>query len=201
MEKEKLEKIIKFLSEIEVLKRIDHEGLRLVGVAKTDSVADHTALAAQIAYVLAKLEGVDVLKCVTMIIFHDNEEVRIGDHHRVASRYVDIKEAEVSAEKDHYSRLPDGIGEEIFQLQEELRERTTKEAIVAKDADWLEQAIQSKIYIETGYKGCEKWIDNVEAALGTDSAKEILAEIKNNPDFLNFWWQDLKSMTYDRNTE
>jgi len=201
MQKEKLEKITKFLSEVQVLKRIDHEGPRLVGVTKTDSVAEHTALSSQIAYVLAKLEGADVLKCLTMVIFHDNEEVRIGDHHRVSKRYVDIKEAEREAEKDHYSRLPDEIGNEIFQLQEELRERTTKEAIVAKDADWLEQAIQSKIYVETGYKGCEKWIDNVEAALGTDSAKEILAEIKKNPDFLNLWWQDLKSMTYDRKIE
>jgi len=200
MEKQKLEKIIKFLSEIEVLKRIDHEGPRLVGVTKLDSVAEHAALSSQIAYVLAKLEGADVLKCLTMIIFHDNEEVRIGDHHRVSKRYVDIKEAEREAEKDHYSRLPDEIGNEIFQLQEELRERKTKEAIIAKDADWLEQAIQSKIYVETGYKGCEKWIDNVEAALGTDSAKEILAEIKKNPDFLNLWWQDLRSMSYDKET-
>lgn len=79
-----------------------------------------------------------------------------------------------------------------------MRERNTKEGIIAKDADWLEQAIQAKVYMETGYKGAEDIINNVGAALETDSAKEILAEIRKNPDFLNSWWQGLKKMTYQK---
>jgi len=198
MEKEKLEKISKFLSEIQMLKRIEHEGFRLAGVSKIDSVAEHTAIAAQIAYILGKLEGADASKCAVMVLFHDNEEARIGDHHKVASRYLNTKEAEIEAEKEHYSNLPKTVGNEIFAMQEEMRERNTKEGIIAKDADWLEQAIQAKIFVETGHKGCEEWIKNVEQALETDSAKEILAEIKENPDFLNFWWRGLKKMTYKK---
>lgn len=198
MEKEKLEKITKFLSEIQMLKRIEHEGFRLSGVLSIDSVAEHTALAAQIAYILGKLEGADAEKCAVMVLFHDNEETRIGDHHKIASRYLDTKQAEVTAEKEHYGNLPKIVGDELFEMQEELRERNTKEGIIAKDADWLEQAIQAKIYVETGYKGAEDIIDNVEKALETDSAKEILSEIKNNPDFLNFWYQGLKKMTHKK---
>lgn len=198
MEKQKLEKITKFLSEIEVLKRMDHEGFGLVGVQKTDSVADHTAIAAQIAYVLAKLEGVDATKCAVMVLFHENQKSRIGDHHKVASRYFDTKEAGAAAEKEHYDNLGDSIGNDIFEMQEEMRKRNTKEGIIAKDADWLEQAIQAKIFVETGYQGAKDIINNVEQALETDSAKAILTEIKNNPDFLNSWWQGLKKMTYKK---
>lgn len=198
MEKEKLEKITKFLSEIQVLKRIEHEGFRLSGVSKIDSVAEHTAIAAQIAYVLGKLEGADAAKCAVIVLFHDNEEARIGDHHKISSRYLNTKEAEVAAEKEHYSNLPETIKSELFEMQEELRERNTKEGIIAKDADWLEQAIQAKIYVETGYKGAEDIVNNVEKAVETNSAKEILTEIKNNSDFLNSWWKGLKKMTYKK---
>lgn len=193
--------IIKFLSEIQVLKRIRHEGVRLAGVEAPDSIAEHAALSAQIAFLLAKLEGANPEKCAIMNLFHDNEEARIGDHHKVSARYIDVKKAEREAEKEHYSNLPDSVGEELFQLQEEKRNRNTKEGIVAQDADWLEIAVQAKIYSELGYKGCEKWIDNVEEALETKSAKEILAEIRGNPDFLNCWWRDLKKMTYKKLSE
>ena len=198
MDKEKIEKITKFLSEIQMLKRVKHKEVRLAGVENPDSIAEHSALSAQIAYVLAKFEEADAEKCVVMNLFHDNEEARLGDHHKVSARYLDVKEAERQAEKEHYSNLSEPIGEELFGLQEEKRERNTKEGIIAQDADWLEMAVQAKIYSELGYQGCELWIDNVEKALETESAKEILAEIRRNPDFLNCWWKGLEKMTYKK---
>ena len=192
------EKIVKFLSEIQMLKRVKREGVKLAGVKNPDSIAEHVALSAQIAYLLAKLEGADAFKCVAMSIFHDNEEVRIGDPHKISVRYFDVKKAERKAEKEHFDNLPKSIAQEILKLQTEMRKRNTKEGIIVKDADWLEIAIQAKIYSELGYKGCENWIDNVEKALETKSAKEILAEIRKNPDFLNYWWKGLKKMTYKK---
>jgi len=191
------EKIVKFLSEIQMLKRIKHEGVRLAGVENPCSVAEHILISAQIAYVLAKLEGADASKCAVMNLFHDNEEARLGDHHKVSARYFDVKAVERKAEKEHFSNLGK-FGEELFQFQEEKRQRNTKEGIIARDADWLEVALQAKIYSELGYKGCEDWVDNVEKALETKSAKEILAEIRKNPDFLNCWWRGLKRMIYKK---
>jgi len=192
-------KIIKFFSEIQMLRRIKHEGLKLAGVENPDSIAEHSALSAQIAFVLAKLERANADKCVLMNLFHDNEEIRIGDHHKVSARYLmNLKEAERKAGKEHFSNLPESIGKILFELQEEKKKRNTKEGIVAQDADWLEIAIQAKIYSELKYKGCQDWINNVERALETKSAKEILAEIKKNPDFINYWWKGLKKMTYKK---
>ncbi len=115
--------VVKFLSEIQVLKRIRHEGVRLSGVENPDSIAEHAAISAQIAFLLAKLEGANPEKCAIMNLFHDNEEARIGDHHKVSARYIDVEKAEREAEKEHFSNLPASVGEELFQLQEEKRSR------------------------------------------------------------------------------
>lgn len=198
MEKEKLEKIIKFLSEIQSLKRVRREGPWLAGVENTPSVTDHIAVSAQIAYILAKLEGADANKCAVINLFHDTEQSRIGNQHKVSSRYIDRTEAKQKAKEDQCSNLPEDVKQEILSLQNELKERNTKEGIICQDAEWLEAALQSKIYVERGYKGMENWIDNVEEALETESAKEILKEMKENPDFVNYWWRGLEKMTYKK---
>jgi len=76
-------------------------------------------------------------------------------------------------------------------------ERTTPEGVVAQDADWLECAIQAKLYLEKGHD-CSEWIKNTEKALETESAKEILKLIKQEKDFTTLWWQGLKKMTYKK---
>lgn len=192
------DKIIKYLSEILMLKRLKHEGVKLAGIEVPDSLADHITISTQIAYLLGEMEGADSSKCVLMNLFHDNEECRLGDLNKVNARYINIKEAEKSAREDHFSNLPENMAKKVLPLLEEKEKRDTKEGIIAQDADWLEVAIQAKIYTEIGYDGCKNWIENVEKALETESAKEILKEIKENPDFLNYWWQGLKKMTYKK---
>ena len=193
-----MSEIKKFLSEIQMLKRLDHIGFKLAGVETKDTLAEHSCISAQIAFVLAELEGADPYKSATINLFHDNHEARIGDHNKVSARYIDTHQAEVVSEKEQLENLPEGLANNIFSLMNEKRNRNTKEGIVAQDADWLEVAIQAKIFIEQGYIGCQDWINNVEKALETDSAKKILAEIKNDANFANCWWQGLKKMTYEK---
>lgn len=198
MEQIELDKILKFISESQMLKRVKREGFRLVGVKEPDSIAEHALIAAQLAYILAKMEGADASRCVLISLFHDNEEGRTGDLHNVAAVYVDKNKLEATAEKELYANLPEPWGMELVNMQQELRTRQTKEALVAKDADWLEAAIQAKIYVEQGHSGCLRWIENVEAALNTAAAKKLLQLIKEQPDFLNLWWKDLPGMIYQK---
>lgn len=186
----------KFLSEIFMLKRTERSGLKLAGIENPDSVAEHIAISAQIAFVLAELERADSFKCVLMSLFHDNDEARLGDRNKVNARYLKIEEIEPRVEKEHFENLPSPMTKKILTVLEEKRKRNTKEGIISQDADWLEIALQAKIYLEQGYKGCADWINNVERALETKSAKKILKEIRKNPDFLNYWWRGLKRMTY-----
>ena len=189
--------LIKFLSEIFILKRIKREGWRLIN-AQPDSVADHLTIAAQIAYILGEMEGLAGEKCASIVLFHDNGETRILDQHKVAARYLDSQKAERNALIDQLNLLPAEISQKIKKLTEEFEKRNTPEGAVAKDADWLEVALQAKILTEQGFKFAQNWISNVKKALETKSAKIILAEILKEKDFTNCWWQGLKKMTYKK---
>lgn len=193
--------IKKYLSEIQILKRLDHIGFKLAGVESSDTLADHVCISAQIAFVLAELEGADPYKAAVINLFHDNHEARVGDHNKVSARYLETKKAEILAEEEQLENLPENLSKKILELMNEKRNRNTKEGIIAQDADWLEVAIQAKIFTEQGYVGCQDWINNIEKALETKSAKEILMTIKEENDFTNCWWQGLKKMTYKKLTK
>lgn len=190
--------IEKYLSEVQMLKRLDHIGFKLAGVEQRDSIAGHVCISAQIAFVLAEMEGADPFKSAVINLFHDNHEARIGDHNKVSARYIDTHPAEAEADREQLQNLPESLSTRILILLDEKRNRNTKEGIVAQDADWLEVAIQAKIFAELGHIGCEDWIDNVEKALETPSAKSILAVIKAEKDFTNCWWRGLKKMTHQK---
>ena len=190
--------ISKFLSEIFMLKRVKRSGFLLAGAEQADSLAEHIAVTSQIAFILGHLEGADPCRCAAICLFHDNHETRLGDKNKVSARYLSTKEAEKIADEEIFDNLPEELKGKILKLVEEKERRDTKEGVIAQDADWLEVALQAKIHLEQGRKGAQNWIDNVEAALETESAKKILAEIKNNPDFINSWWQGLKKMTHQK---
>ncbi len=195
-----MENIIKYFSELFMLKRQKRSGFKLAGVPEAfcSSLGEHEVVTAKIAYVLGKMESVDAEKCALIALFHDDGEMRVGDQNKVAARYFNINEAELEALKEQVANLPDDLGKRIIDLVLQKETRSTKEGIIVQDADWLEVALQAKILVEQGFSGTEDWINNVEKALETESAKKILAEIRKMKDFTNFWWQGLKKMTYKK---
>ena len=90
-----------------------------------------------------------------MVIFHDNGEVRTTDQHKVAARYIDKDKAEHQALTDQMDFLPPAIRTKIIDLYDQCENHSSPEGIVAKDADWLEAALQAKIYSEQGYQKLE----------------------------------------------
>lgn len=191
-----LKKIVNFIFELNMLKRESHSGWKLAGVNHPDTVAEHTFRAMQIGYILAIMENVNPEKVVTLLLIHDNPETRIRDHHKVSARYISTKEAQEKIIEEQCEGLGDYIKEKWKNYLHEFEVRDTKEGIVAKDADWLEVAFQGKEYLDRGYKSAQNWIDNVEVALETESAKKILEEMQKT-EFTD-WWKDLKKMTYQK---
>lgn len=183
-----LKKITNLIFESLHLKRIKHEWWRLCGVESPDSVAEHSLNAAQIGYILAKMEGADVQKVVTMLVWHDMTETRSGDHNKIAARYLlGKKEAEEKIIHDQFDWLP--FADDIFALFHEFEEKTTLEGKIAKDADYLEVAFQAKMYVELGHVEAMNWIQNVGNALRTESAKQIWQEM-NQTSFVDWWKQE-----------
>lgn len=189
-------KITRFLAELGASRRIQTSGPTLAGIKYPPNLAEHAFRAAQIGYLLAFLEGADPEKTASIVLFHDNAEIRVGDQNKVAANYFDKKPGETQALKDQLANLPPDLSRRIETLYQTYKTRDSKEGIVAKDADWLETAITAKEYLEQGYQGMQNWIDNVSKALETGSAKALLKEIAAQKDFTNSWWQGLKKMTY-----
>ncbi|MFA5248240.1 MAG: HD domain-containing protein [Patescibacteria group bacterium] len=194
--KETFTKIVNFIFELSQLKRQVHAGWWKIGVKQPATVAEHVFRASQIGYILAVMEGANPEKVVTMLMIHDNAETRIGDQDKVAARYYSNKEAEKRAFVEQTELLHQAIRQKWQEYFDEYENRTSKEGIVAKDADWLEQAFQAKEYVDSGYKAAQNWIDNVAEAVETESAKKIIAEMKN-VEFTD-WYKGLKRMTYKK---
>lgn len=71
--------------------------------------------------------------------------------------------------------------------------------MIAKDADYLEQAFQGKIFVETGFPVAQNWIDNVGKALKTESAKQVWGKMVESHS--TDWWlkTTLKRLEDDKN--
>lgn len=191
-----MKKISNFLFELGMLSREKHSGYLLTGLENPPSIAEHSYRSAIIAYILADLEGANQEKCACINLIHDIAETRIRDPHKIVARYLNTKKAENAAFKEQLESLSKNVKEKWENYYNQIKNRNTKEGIVAKDADWLEVALKSRELVCLGYKGAQDWIDNVKKALETDSAKKLLAEIEKTD--INDWWQGLKKMTYKK---
>jgi len=188
-----IKKLVNLIFEWQHLKRIKHEGWRLAGVSNPDSVAEHSLVAAQIGYILAKMEWADVGKVVSMLIWHDIHEARIQDVHKLSLRYLwkkKLLEMEDKALQEQFEGLE--FEKEIRQFNDEMNGRITLEWKIAKDADYLEQAFYAKYYVEIWYEAAQDWINNVWKTLQTDSAKKLFNEMLNTS--FSQWWEGLKQV-------
>lgn len=183
----KLDRIVKFFLEVAVLKKTPRVGWRNIGMKNGDSVAEHSFLASQIAFVLGKMEKVNAERSALIALFHDNGEARVGDRDLINETYLNSKKAEENAFFDQIKGI---IGEkEIKDLYQEWIEQKTPEAIVAKDADLLELIIEAKSQMERGNKLVKVWIDNAKSKLKTKSAKKIAEKIEKTE--IDSWWRQI----------
>ncbi len=184
------QEILKFFFEMGQLSRVKREGWRLLGIEHPESIADHTLRAAQIGWVLAKLEGYEnPHEVAAILMFHDIGEARIGDIHKMANRYINADETR--AVEEQTSRLGD-MGAQVLGLWHQIEERSSTAGIIAKDADLLELAVRAREYIAQGFSDAEEWFQAAAQRIQTKSAKALMAELPNiSP---TAWWHGLKKI-------
>jgi len=184
---------VNYIFELGVLKKFSHSGFKVAGIKSTDTIAEHAFRAAVIAYLIAKMEKhPNPEKVAFMTLIHDNAEARITDLHKIATRYIDSKDAEMNAYREQVDILPEDTGRTLLDYFSQYEEKSTIEGIMAKDADLLETAFQAKEYFDLGYKTCMDWIDNAEKFLQTKSAKNLLSQLRKSQ--FTDWWQGLKKI-------
>jgi putative hydrolases of HD superfamily len=106
-----------------------------------------------------------------MCIFHDISEARISDLNYVHQKYTE--RLEEKAHEDLENSLP--FGKDVKAGIDEYEERTTKEAVITKDADNIELLLSLREQVNIGNRRAETWIPNLLKRLKTNEAK-VLAE-------------------------
>jgi putative hydrolase of HD superfamily len=182
-----IQKIANFFFELNEAKRTPRSGWSRLGIKFGESVAEHSCCSAQIAYIIALMEGVDAERAAVLALFHDIGEIRTGDTNWVGRIYLDKRDTELKALAAQMESMP--LNGALSELLKEEVNRTTKEAIVAKDADILELVIQSRAYIATGCKAAQIFIDSNAPNLQTETAKRLLPLIEKTD--LEDWWMQI----------
>jgi putative hydrolases of HD superfamily len=182
-------KILDFISEAGMLKRVHRSGWSVLGIKDPESVADHSFRCAVIGYILAHMEKVFPYKIILMTLFNDIHEARITDLHKMAQRYIEAEPAEDKSFHEQISFLPGTLKSELGAFRDEYREQKTIDSIIARDADVLECLIQAKEYSEHGFTEAAKFMQKAPRFLKSESAKELWKSAKKMK--LNDWWMKL----------
>jgi putative hydrolases of HD superfamily len=180
--KQTLKSIVNFLFEVGILSKTPRSGFHFLGSGQ-QSVSEHTNRTTYIGYVLATMEkNVDVAKVMKMCLFHDLAEGRTSDLNYVHQKYTVANEHQ--AIEDLTNTLP--FGNDILNTLQEMKEKKTKEAVLAKDADRIEWILSLKEQLDIGNTRAKTWIPSAIKRLETIVAKELAKEImQTNSDD---WW-------------
>ncbi|MEU7750000.1 HD domain-containing protein [Nonomuraea sp. NPDC049158] len=173
---EELSRLAGLLYEIGLLKRYKRTGWLVAGVRDPESIADHSFRVAVIASVITALEGGNPERAAFLSLFHDTQETRVTDIPYIDKRYLKAApNEEVTA--DQVRGIPEPVAEMMGGAVGEYEEKSTLEAVCARDADKLECLIQAVEYREQGHQNVQPWIDSSLAALRTASAKRLADEV------------------------
>lgn len=186
-------RIAEFLFEVGTMRKIARMHRQaLLTDDMSDNIATHSFRVAMIGFFLAKMEGADWQKVVIMCLLHDMGEARTNDHNWIHKRYV--REDELQVLEEQLGTLP---FPELAALSREYMERQTREAIVAKDADVLDQVLLLREYAWQGNREAQAWLGGKREQrpyayldfAKTDSAKILGRAIYDEDP--SSWWKKL----------
>ncbi|MEI8338000.1 MAG: HD domain-containing protein [bacterium] len=188
----KEERITDFLFEVGTMRKLLRMHRQVLFTEDTtDSIATHSYRVAVIAWMIAKMEGADPYKTVMMAILHDFGEIRSGDHNWIHKKYVKIYEEEINQEQ--LGDLPFG---DLLEFATEYEKRESKESIIAKDADILDQILLLREYEWQGNKEARTWLDGKRGPASKIVNRLALASSKKLADTISKrdpskWWVNI----------
>lgn len=187
------ERVVNFLYEIGTMRKLMrmHRQVLLTD-DMSDSIASHSYRVAIISWFLAKEEKADPYKTVMMSLLHDMAEVRSNDHNWIHKKYIKVFEHEIN--EDQLGTLP---YPDLMDFISEYEKRESKEAILAKEADLLDQILLLREYQWAGNKEADLWLYGKSGSkrnaqlekLKTETGKKLGKSMYDvNP---SDWWNNL----------
>ncbi|APR80126.1 Nucleotidase YfbR, HD superfamily protein [Minicystis rosea] len=164
------------------LKQLFRQGWLRAGIseARCESVAEHSFSVALLALFVAedRFPDLDAGKAVKMALLHDLAEAFAGDTtpHDGVSR-----EEKERRERDAMSRLFTGVpgAERYLALWEEYESQSSREALLVKQMDRLEMALQGCVYEHQLGLDLGQFFTSARGAMIWDEVKAILDEVES----------------------
>ena len=177
--------IANLLFEAAHLKRTPRSGFNFLGVGR-ESVAEHTYCTLFIAWVMTKMEtDIDALRLLSICLVHDLPESRMGDINYLQKLYVKADEA--AALEDMAAETE--IGSDVSELVHEFNGNTSREALLAKDADQISLILELKTLADIGFGPPRKWLPHVMNRIQTDTGRRI-ADAVLQTDWDAWWFEN-----------
>ncbi len=153
------------------LKRIGRTGWVRVGVAKPESVADHSYRVALMAMMLGDELGLDTGKLVRMALVHDLPEAVVGDITPGQMSTEEKEKRELEAMRD---LAPEG---DLLELFKEYLAQETPEAQTLRQLDKLEMAIQAREYESVQDIDLSEFMDSARAEVSHERLVLLLERL------------------------
>jgi len=140
---------LEFLTKLSVLKGTPRKGwIVKAGIERPESVADHVYRTAMMALVLSfERPDLDKQRLLEMALIHDLAEITVGD---LMPEEKIGRKAELKAELEIISSLESRVRKRFLLLLTEYHEGKSPEAIMLKQIDKLEMALQAQEYVREG---------------------------------------------------
>jgi putative hydrolases of HD superfamily len=179
-----LEPITRVYFEINYLKRLCRQGWRQRGISenKCESVSDHIFGTTMLAGLISDFyfPELDKNRIQRLALIHDVGEIYAGDitPYDNISPKEKAKNERIAIEKV-FSGMPNRA--QYLQLWEEYEHGSTPEAVLVKEVDKLEMALQAEIYYQEGLLTADQRNDFYRTALekiNIDALKNIVERLQ-----------------------
>lgn len=161
------------------LKNVMRQGwIDKAGIAKPESVADHSYAASMITMVLADMDGrLDAGRAIKMALLHDLAECVTGDITPGQMSPDEKERLEREAMDSILGRLPESLRRMYGEIWQEYLERKTPESVLVHDADHLEMALQARRYADRMPAGVlEAFLESGRRGVSRGRAADIIRE-------------------------
>ncbi len=168
-----------FFFQIAGLKNLPRTGWKVkLNVENSESVAEHSYMMSVMAMVLSDIKELNTEKILKMSILHDWAESKIGDFMPDEISSEKKTELEEYAMSEILDDLPSKIKNDYYDIWNDYKDSSSKEAKFVHELDRLEMALQGKIYEkEDDPEKIKPFLTTAVEQIMDDDLKKILIEI------------------------
>ena len=168
-----------FFFQIAGLKSLPRTGWKVkLNMKNSESVAEHSYMMSVMAMILSDIKELDTEKILKMSILHDWAESKIGDFMPDEVSGEKKTELEEYAMSEILDDLPTKIKNDYYDIWNDYKDNSSKEAKFVHELDKLEMALQGKIYEkENDPEKIKPFLTSAVEQIVDDDLKKILIEI------------------------